>query len=148
MNYNFSEQENKYWCFPACLQAVLRRHRINESQEVIAEKLGVDNNGTQLHRAKGFLIKRDFDFCFYNYNEIPHNEPDFLLSESVRRGLDVLVAVPGREMRHVLLLKEFKDPRVILLDPEKFKEKTTNLYDLISEMQKSRTGGFGVIKRL
>jgi ABC-type bacteriocin/lantibiotic exporter with double-glycine peptidase domain len=148
MNYNISPQENEYWCFPACLQAVLRRHNIEETQSVIASSLEVDSEGAKLARVSEFLKKRGFDFTFYNYNQTPFNEPDFLLAESSRRGADVLVAIPGKRLNHILLMAEFRDPELVLLDPEGCVERRRNLYELLREMHQRETGGFGVIDRL
>jgi hypothetical protein len=150
ISYNLSEQENEYWCFPACLQAVLRRYQyhMGETQKTIAEALQVDSEGAKLDRVSEFLKQKGFDFMFYNYNQTPFNEPDFLLSESSRRGLDVVVAIPGKRLNHIALMADFRDPELVLLDPEGCVERRRNLYDLLREMHQRETGGFGVIERL
>ncbi len=152
ISYNLSNQENEYWCFPACLQAVLRRHQIEETQGNIADIVQINPNDSQLNeqlnKISTYLRQRGFDLTFYNYNETPLNEPDSLLSESIRKGLDVLVAVPVTRAKHILLLKDFRDPELTLLDPEGPVERKRNIYDLIREMQQEQTGGFCVINRL
>ena len=148
MHYNLSGQENEYWCFPACLQAVLRRHNLDETQKTIAEALQVDSNGAKIVRVSEYLKQRGFDFVFYNYNQTPFNEPDFLLSESSRRGLDVVVAIPGKRLNHTTLMADFRDPELVLLDPEGPVERRRNIYELIKEMHQRETGGFGIIDRL
>jgi len=146
MRYNLSRQEEKYWCFPACLQAVLRRYDIHEEQRDIALALGTDENGTLTKGVKKFLRLRGFNFEHYDYNATPFNEPDFLLNESTMRGLDVVVAVPGTRIKHVLLVQRFQKDELTLLDPEGG-IKTRNLNDLYREMFQRKMGGFGIILR-
>jgi hypothetical protein len=149
MRYHLDAQEGIDWCFPACLQAVLRRYDIETPQEEIAEELGVKGNGVGLVKVLSFLLRRDLDFNFWDHNKTPFNEPDTLLEDSLREGKDVLIAIPNSKGYHVSLLDDFVYPVLSVIDPKDAELKEMDISTLMREMAKGEwMGGFGLIKKL
>lgn len=149
MRYKLKTQEKNYFCGPACLQAVLRNHNILLSQKEIAKKISCnETDGTTIQNIERFLKRLGFDFEFFNYNETPFNEPDFLLSNN--RDKDILVLYPNSEKNHFLLQENFKDPYMELLDsdPEQTNPRIADLNKLIQRMFEKKKGGFGLISKL
>lgn len=149
MRYNLSQQEQRSWCLPACLQAVLRRYDMFEEQREIAKELETDETGTRVERIGEFLWNRGFSFEDYNYNQVQFNEPELLLGEAEMRGHDVLVDIPirGENLKHFLLLQEVKRNNIVLLDPDGLGTLEVNLRRIYGEMFQREMGGFGVIQK-
>lgn len=146
MRYKLEKQEKDYWCFPACLQAVLREHELGCSQGKIAEELKLDETGASLESVSDFLRTKGFDFNFYNYNEVPFNEPDSLIENN--RHKNIIIAVANSKGYHVLLLEEFRFPNIVVREPRDTEAYRTDLYKLMRSMHHKKQGGFGLIEKL
>jgi ABC-type bacteriocin/lantibiotic exporter with double-glycine peptidase domain len=148
MKYQLKGQEENDWCYPACLQAILRRHKIQLSQEEIARELGINGNGAREETVRLFLQKKGFQFEFYRHNETPFNEPDSLLEDSLKQGKDVLLGLSHIRGTHFCLLESFEYPTLQIRDPSNLELKQISLFDLITLMMGERfVGGFGLIYR-
>ena len=149
MKYFLEKQKKWDWCYPACLQAILKRHKIGISQDEIARDLRINGNGARVYSVQNFLKKKGFKLYFFNYNETPFNEIDFFLEYSLEDGLDVLVAIPNPEKNHIFLLEEFNFPYLFLKDPDNLETEKIEIQKLTERMRHgSSVGGFGLVKKL
>ncbi len=140
--YNLTPQEKDNFCVCSCLQAILRKYGKETSQQEIAKNLIPSEKGFFINdkRIKEFLKKEGLDYNYFNYNKTPFNEPDMILKENS----DILIGVNT----HTFLLVDFQDPDLKLLDPKNGFAKQSDLYSLMREMHKKKSGGFGLVKRL
>lgn len=148
MRYKLAKQQTAYYCFPACLQAVLREHGKEISQEEIARELNCTEEGASLKAVAEFLEKRKLKFEYHNYNETPFNEPDFLLQEAFEKGKHVLIAYPNSKGYHIFLVEHFSDPLVHTRDPKNAELYVVTLEQLMQKMHERKSGGFGLIGKL
>lgn len=148
MRYQLRKQEKNYFCGPSCLQAILGRHGEILSQEEIASQINCsEKDGSLLTEISKFLEKRGYGFEFYEYNKVPFNEPDFLLSENLYKK-DVLILYPNSEENHFVIGLVFEDPQLKFIDPHDRTLCEVNLYDLMKRMFKKESGGFGLVEKL
>jgi len=142
--YNLIPQEKKRYCVCSVLQAIFDFHGIKVSQDEIALKLNSGKRGgLYIHdeKMRSLMLGMGFNYSFFKYNKTPFNEPDMLLRDMAEEH-----GIIGIE-NHLYLLEEFKDPVLTLIDPEGDAEIKRDLYDVISEMERS-TGIFGLVKKL
>lgn len=142
-NHYLIPQEKWNYCVCSALQAVFFKYGIKISQKEISEKLTPTNKGFRVDdkKIKIFMKELGFDYEFYWYNETPFNEPDELLKEMKKAGI---VGINN----HVYLMCNFKDPDLVLGNPKNGWAGNYNLYKVIEEMEKSKKGFFGLIKKI
>jgi hypothetical protein len=143
MKYELSKQEQKNYCVPAVLQAVLRRHNCILTQEQIANELTPSKHGFEINdeAIRKLFERKGLGYVHYVWNEVPHGEYDEVLNE-VPRGNDVFVGLS----HHVLLVSEFDFPSIRLMDPSGLTVQAKSLNELLVEMAETE-GLFGVVKR-
>lgn len=119
----------------------MKQYQTNLTQSKISQQLTPTKNGHSLddERIRGFFAKRGFNYTFYNYNETPFNEPDYLLSEIQNKNNHIIVGINT----HAYLLIDFNDPNLKLLDPKDAAIKRRELTKMMGEM-KEKGGGFGL----
>ena len=141
--YNIIPQEEETFCICSVLQTILNKDKIYVSQKDIANKLTPSKKGFYVddNNIKNFLKEFGYDYDFYLRNTCPFNEPDSLLNEMFEH--EGFVGLKN----HIYLLAEFKDPKLILIDPLDASKKERDLYKLLKEMEKSKSGFFGLIKK-
>ena len=135
-HYHLIKQEGINYCLCSVLQAILCRHGMFSSQETIAQQLTPTSNGfaTDDERIRSFLQSNGFLYSHHQYNQVPFNEPDFILKEM--HDYDGIVGIQS----HAYLLQSFKDPMVELIDPLYNKIVSTELTELRTKM--ADLGGF------
>jgi len=149
--YTLSQQETSYYCMPAVIQAILRRHGREESQDNIATEIKCDPKegsgfGKLLHT---FLAKRKFSLQAYCYNEVLFKEPEILVAGALERKLDLFVACPTRPERgHITLAVAYRAPTLYVLDPKDSDVASVDLEKLYEKMWEHKFGGFGIIGKL
>jgi len=140
-----SVQEQEHFCLCSVLQAILKKHGSNLSQEEIAKNLtliqltpvenGFIHNDSKIKR---FMSRNGFSYLCFGTYETPFNEPDELLKEMSEN--DGIIGF----RRHAYLVKNFHDPMLKLIDPKNGKEVEILYQDLLRKM--GHTGFFGLIK--
>ena len=144
MGYTLVPQKRYDYCACSVLQAIIGTNGISISQEEIARRLTPGEKG-------GFYFDDDsvrilmkehgFYYRYFNHNETPFNEPDFLLSQmSDHHGLVAM-------RRHVRLLQSFDDPKLTMIDPDGGSLTIMDLREVRGSMASSG-GGFGLAKKL
>jgi len=144
--YFLTSQEEDNYCVCSVLQAVFRSHDIFLSQDEIASQLTPceDDKGFYLNdeTARKFMLENGFSYSHFQYNQTPFNEPDTLLKEmNFQEGI---VGIGS----HAFLLKDFTDPKVILIDPEDGKSVELTIHKMIEKMHETERGDFGLIQRI
>lgn len=136
-------QEKENYCVCSVLQSIFRKYNINIEQDIIAQNLTPSKRGFYVddYNFKNFLNKNGFNYDYYFYNQVPFNEPDFLLEEMKKDNGFV-----GFN-NHVYLLYDFKDPLVSLIDPSNNFLSERELTKLLREMGLG-SGFFGLVKKL
>lgn len=142
-NYNLIPQKRNNYCVCSVLQAIFDKYNIKIFQEKIAENLTPSKNGFKIndYKIKNFLGNLGFNYNFYWYDETPFNEPDILLYEMQQKNGIIGIKT------HVYLLKEFKDPKLYLIDPKDCSKKKKDIFDLLNDMKKGKVF-FGLIEKL
>lgn len=138
-----SVQKQEDFCVCAVLQAIFKRHGLNISQEEIAGNLTIGTEqGYRVHdeRIKTFMLKYGFDYASFWADETPFNEPDELLKEMQK--YDGFIGIG----KHAYVLKEFQDPKIMLLDPKNGQEVEKDYFELLREM--GHDGVFGLIRHI
>ena len=144
--YEMTKQQGNL-CIPAVIQAVLRKHHIELMQERIAKQL--------VRRKKGLMfdesLRRIFDkynllYQYFNFNETPFNEPDFLLQEN--QDKDIMIGYDKGQGLHIQLLIYFQYPKIILLDPADCRQHEENFQNILRTMFDTKKGGFGLVGKL
>lgn len=125
------------------MQEIFLINNIKISQDEIAKNLTPSEKGfyTDDDKIKGFLKGFGFEYKIYFRNTTPFNEPDFLLNE-----MNQNYGIIGVNS-HTYFLKNFKDPRLELIDPKDEKLIEKNLYQTLKEMEE-KGGFFGLVKKI
>lgn len=142
-NYNITPPEEKNFCVPSCLQAILRYEGINIGQKDIAKKLSEAEEGFKVHdeQIKQFLYELGFEYMPYWWNETPFHEPDLVLEEmNEHQGI---IGIKN----HAHIFYDYKPYKLGIIDPNDKSIKIKEYYPLIREMSETE-GFFGLIKRL
>ncbi len=136
-------QEKENYCVCSVLQAIFKKYSVIISQKEIALNLTPSKNGfyTDDLKIKYFLLKNNFDYNYFAYNQTPFNEPDTLLEEMNECNKEGLVGIN----KHVYLFSEFKYPLLKLIDPYDAKNIETSLKSILKEMERIK-GFFGLLK--
>lgn len=126
--YKFRQQEDKYYCVPACLQMVLDRNGIKfDSQKKIIEECG-----NKIHIKD--TLNNYFEIKNYNLhcidflvNQSFSREFESLTREALELDCDIIVGCaleslnrPKNKVYHVSIvyLYNHKEPDTILIDPD------------------------------
>ena len=147
MKYNLTPQEKSNFCVCSALQAILRSHGLEYTQDQIASRLNSSEDGSLIvdSMMEKFMSENSFRYNHFYYNTTPFNEPDTLLRE-----MDSHHGIIGIEMigigLHVFLLDEFKDPKLKVIDPKNGDVLNMDIYKLLRGMKDTNTGVFGLIK--
>lgn len=136
-------QEKENYCVCSVLQSIFKKYHLNIEQDAIAQNLTPSKKGFYVddYNFKNFLNKNGFNYDYYFYNEVPFNEPDFLLKEMKKENGFVGF------YNHVYLLNDFRDPIVGLIDPSNNLLLEKELTNLLMDMSRG-SGFFGLIKKL
>lgn len=142
MRYKLEKQEKPEWCYPACIQAVLRKYNHNFTQSELAEKMGTGKSGTYDKKVKQFLQSLALDYNYYNYDEVLFKEPELLIQTSGH----ILISLPSK-LLHITLMESYNKERNMLriIDPANLESKLFNLQALYSRMFSEKSGGFGLV---
>jgi len=147
--YILTRQETSYFCVPAVLQAVFRRRKIHMSQRDIANRIGCTENGTRFEKIPpNFFKSIGLGFCFCYYNETPFNEPDLFIEDALKEGKDVVMGYSTVHGLHSVIVSDFADPKVRIIDPADCLKKEENFYKILEEMYRRNDGGFAAISNL
>ncbi|MDD5133684.1 MAG: cysteine peptidase family C39 domain-containing protein [Candidatus Nanoarchaeia archaeon] len=148
MKYNLKQQEDPYFCIPACLQAILEYHNLNLTQKEIARRINCMQKGVfNLRPVQDFMETKGFRFYYVNWNEISNDSRDTFLE--INKDEHILVCIPNNcDGRHGLLLEDFKDPLLYVIDPMDVKIHELDLYKLTNQMRYKNDGGFGLVSKL
>jgi hypothetical protein len=111
------------------------------------EELPLKEN-SKINPLSPFFSIRNLSFKYFNYNETPFNEPDFLLQQVLGVGDDIMLGYGKGRRLHVYLVEGFNNPGVVLLDPAEGKEHEENFDDIVRKMFEKKIGGFGLVKKL
>jgi hypothetical protein len=136
---------------PACIQAVLRRRGIKETQNSIAKEVNCssDNNGCVFNsQLSEFFSRRNLSFDFFWYNEIPGNDIDIILEDYFKKDYDIILGTlisKSRDLKHTCLIEDIKRNQLTLLDPKDNLISYVNLEKIYSKMWQDKIGGFGLI---
>lgn len=136
-------QEKNNYCVCAVLQEIFLKNNIVISQEEIANNLTPSEKGfyTDDDKIKKFMNTKGFEYNFYLRNTTPFNEPDMVLKEMENNF--GMIGINN----HTYFLKNFKDPRLELINPKDEMIIEKNLYQVLNEMRESN-GFFGLIKKI
>ena len=126
-NYKLTPYEKENFCVCCSLQAILRKHGIEYTQERIASNLTPSETGgfyINDQRIKEFMERTGFEYTHFYHNTTPFNEPDMLLKDmdahdgiiGIRKAHDGIIGI-RKDDNHVFLLEEFRDPTLMVLDP-------------------------------
>jgi hypothetical protein len=151
--YNLTRQETPYFCIPAAIQAIMRRRGREESQSDIAKEIGcVDERAVIFgENLAAFFERRDLDFRYHHYNELPVDDPYYLMVYCFENGVDLMAGYKSKQDQrglHIKLATSFTDPNVTLLDPDTCAEYTRDINELIGRMRKDKSGGFGLVEKI
>ena len=133
-------QEQWNFCLCSVLQAIFKRYGLTLSQKEIAKNLTPAEMGF-IHndsKAKRLMEKNGFSYSSFGAYETPFNEPYEVLKEMFYN--EGIIGINT----HVYLLKDFKEPKLILIDPKNKKEVKMFYQDLLRKM--GHTGFFGLVK--
>ena len=141
--YSLTPQEEKNYCVPSCLQAILRNYNIEETQREIFQQLTPTEKGVLISddKFKNLLSIFEFNYDFFLYNQTPFNEPDFLLNKNSDK--DILIGIN----EHCYILVLFQDPKLHVIDPKDAIIKEDELPNILNKMRKTKSGGFGLISK-
>lgn len=150
LRYDLSIQETDYYCVPAVVQAILRRHGHEESQEKIAESLKcTPENGTFLEEIRSFLKLKNLMAYFFHFDEVPSRIPELVIQDWIKKEQDLLVFSMTQENRHHTKLATYYDGKnLTILDPEDCRECSENLEGIYEHMRTTGIGGFGLVRKL
>jgi hypothetical protein len=148
--YNLTKQERDYFCIPAVIQAVLRRREIEESQVAIAAEIGC-REGSAVKFGENladFFEKRALDFTYYNFNELPTDDPYYITSYCFENDSDMMIGYGRTNHLHIRLATSFSNPNITLLDPDTCIEGEIDIDDVVEKMRDVKSGGFGLVEKL
>jgi len=154
MKYQLAKQETDYYCFPACLQAVLKRHGKELTQRDIATKIACNENGSNLNKVAEFLSQLGFDFDFLSYDTPHFTNPESFIKDKLIRNADILVAQPNSKGYHLLLIEDLlsaassKSPMIKVVNPENSDIYFADMHKLRELMSQRKSGGFCLIEKL
>ncbi|MFH1801518.1 MAG: hypothetical protein ABH804_01655 [archaeon] len=142
--YNLTPPQRKNYCVPSCLQAILRKHNAEVSQDKIANVLIKKENGfiPEGKMLEEFLKQKELLYNFYWYNKTPFNEPDSLLEFNPNK--DILIGLD----EHCFLCLDYQENRIILLNPNDISMKEINHHDILKRMHEAKSGFFGLMSRI
>ena len=163
MKYPLRTQEKDNWCVAACLEAVLRfrRNQQSASQVEIAHELRINQNGLDsfdlTFDINRFLKKYNLG-CRHRNPFENHMGPEYTLIEEFYDFQDVMVAYDylkmhkihnplGKIGKHFSLITGFEKDKIELQDPSKGEPVNVSLYSLLDAMQarEDRRYGFYII---
>jgi len=164
MKYTHYIQERSYWCVPACLESILESKGVLTTQQDIAEKLNITQDGLEQldkNTINKFLEEYNLNCRFSSYF-LGDLEPDSWLNEELKEN-NVLVAYNYQKLHnsegynnHVSIVVKYniQNDKVTLLDPSKEEQVTVPLYgpdkSLVNCMQSKENMkyGFYIISQL
>jgi hypothetical protein len=74
-------------------------------------------------------------------------EPDIIINDSLKNKKDNLAAFcfsEEKQANHVAIVQDFKDPKILLLDPD-IQYRITDIYSLVNSMRNDSRCGFYII---
>lgn len=141
-NTNLTIQKEWNYCLCSVIQSIFKDYGINVNQDYIASKLTPAKNGflVEDENVKRLFTSNGFSYNFYFHNEVPFNEPDFLLEE-IKENSGFLGI-----NHHVYKIVDFVDPTIKILNPKDSKVRNSDLYQM-TRLLKRLGGGFGLVKK-
>jgi hypothetical protein len=152
--YQMSRQQQDYYCMPAVVEAILRRHNLlqqDETQKTLAEKLNCTPEdgvffGKDLQR---FLNGRGLLFKDVLYNEVMFKDPEFLLDQAFEFDEDLILGcLNGGGKGHVRLVTGYEWPNLETLDPKDAEPYGVDLEKLYSKMWTDKFGVFCLVSKI
>lgn len=168
MKYNLKRQEDKEWCLPACIQAIIKLRRFMEpSQREIAEFLDVGDKGFDgsVEEIDKFFRRYNIGCRHVNPFMTLSEPPDIILETELNDSTDIMVAydylrlhngpmAKNRPAKHFSIVQSYQPKRekVEILDPSRNKMEMARavcLDDLVNSMQarEDERYGFYIVER-
>lgn len=162
MNYNLRRQEDKQWCLPACIQAIIKLRRFMEpSQREIAEFLNVGDRGfdDSVDEIDKFFRRYRLVCRHVNPFMTLSEPPDIILETELNDSTDIMVAydylrlhkgpmAKDRPAKHFSIVHSYKprEEHVEILDPSRDKMEMVRvvcLDNLVNSMQAREDERYG-----
>ena len=142
-DYLTPSEKNKY-CVCSVIQAILGSKGINFSQDEIARKLTPSEQGFLVDdgRMKDLFAGNGLSYEFYWRNEVPFNDPEFVLEEMQENQGFIGIG------NHVFLFRSYDGSSLEVFDPENGEAKKISYDEMARRMKESGKGCFGLVKRL
>jgi hypothetical protein len=137
-------QEKNDYCVCSVLQEIFKSYGISFSQEDIAKNLTPSEDGFLVddNRIKDFIEGRNLSYEFFWRNQIPLNDPDFILFEMKEHSSFVGIG------NHIYLFEDYQNSQVGLRNPEDGKIVSYDVVEMVREMKRLENGCFGLVKKL